>query len=94
MLLEVDDESGAVKENHPGKEVDELEETCALRVAADGGHTLERTGELLNIVLERTRQIERDALRSLKRKLEVSDNFPPAFREMVARLAAGMETRE
>jgi hypothetical protein len=98
LFLDVDEANGAVKLNFPGREIDELEETCALRVAArsavEGGMSLERVGELGNITLERVPQLDADGLRSLRRKIEASDDYPPAFREMIARLVAGMETTQ
>jgi hypothetical protein len=59
------DETGAVgslKFNHPDREPDELDETCALDVADRGGATLDEIGELMNITRERVRQIETIAL--------------------------------
>jgi hypothetical protein len=69
MLLEVD--ADIVKINFPGKAIGALEETCSLRVAEDGKHTLERIGELLNITLERSRQLEEGALQKMKRMAAV-----------------------
>jgi hypothetical protein len=75
LYLEVDPETRTIKLNFPGKEVDELEETCSLRKAADGsidggfsggGQTLERTGELLNLTLERARQVQVVALEKVR----------------------------
>ncbi len=48
----------------------EMTETCALDVADKGGATLEEIGVMLSITRERVRQIERDALRTLHRRLE------------------------
>ncbi len=64
LFLEVDEE-GIIKENFPGRQVWELEETCALRVAAEGEHTLERVGELTNLTQERIRQLQDTALQRL-----------------------------
>ena len=66
LFLEVDEE-GIIKENFPGRQVWELEETCALRVAAEGEHTLERVGEILNITQERVRQLQDTALQRLEK---------------------------
>lgn len=66
LFLEVD-EDGIIKENFPGRQVWELEETCALRIAAEGEHTLERVGELVNVVLERARQLQDAALEKLEK---------------------------
>ncbi|TAL28994.1 MAG: hypothetical protein EPN98_21365 [Phenylobacterium sp.] len=66
LYLDVDEKTGALKLNFPGLEVHELAETCSLRQirsrSDDGGLTgkpmkLEEIGKLMNITLERTRQI-------------------------------------
>lgn len=66
LYLDVNPETGSVKLNFPGKEVWELEETCALDVAERGGITLEEVGEILNLTRERIRQLEVTALSKLK----------------------------
>lgn len=66
LFLEVD-EDGIIKENFPGRQVWELEETCALRIAAEGDHTLERVGELVNLTQERIRQLEETAKAKLQK---------------------------
>ena len=62
LYADVDPMTGDLKLNFPDVEVHELEETCALDVAADGNHTCDEVGELLNLRGERVRQIERRAL--------------------------------
>jgi hypothetical protein len=69
LYLEVDDLTGAVKLNFPDKEIDELEETCALRVAGRGGHSLEQVGKMINLTQERVSQIEESGAAKLKRRL-------------------------
>lgn len=71
LAYDVDHKTGVIKQNFPGREVWELEETCSLRVAAEGEHTLERTGELANLTLERARQIVDAALARLRERDEV-----------------------
>lgn len=66
LYLDVNPETGSIKINFPDKEVEELEETCALDVADKGGAILERCGELLNLTRERVRQIETRGLLRLK----------------------------
>lgn len=66
LYLDVSPSTGTIKLNFPELEVWELGETCALDVAAHGGHSPERTGELLNVTRERIRQIEMLALAKLK----------------------------
>lgn len=59
-------EGGAVKLNFPDLEPWEMAESCSLDVADRGLVTLERVGELMNIVRERVRQIEVAAFDSLR----------------------------
>ncbi|HET9932642.1 MAG TPA: sigma factor-like helix-turn-helix DNA-binding protein [Polyangiaceae bacterium] len=67
LFLDVSPSTGTIKFNFPDLEVWELSETCALDVAAQGGHGHERTSELMNVTRERVRQIEAVALTKLKR---------------------------
>lgn len=60
--LEVDPVTGVIKINFPGMSPLDIPETCSLRAAEEGEHTLEATGVLLNLTLERTRQVEEGAL--------------------------------
>lgn len=50
----------------PGKEPEELRESCTLDVADRGEHTLEAVGVVLNLTRERIRQVELGALRKLR----------------------------
>lgn len=58
LYMDVNPETGGMKINHPGRDVDEIPETCALDVADRGGATLEEIGAMLGITRERARQIE------------------------------------
>ena len=49
---------GAIILNFPGREVWELEETCALDLADQGGMTLEEVASFFELTRERIRQIE------------------------------------
>lgn len=71
LYVEVSETLGSVKYVHPGREVAELEQTCSLDVADEGGATLERVGALLNITRERVRQIEVRALLKVRRRIEL-----------------------
>lgn len=62
--------NGSLRIHHPGLEVDELPETCALDVAARGGATLDQVGGMFNLVRERVRQIETAALRHAREAAE------------------------
>lgn len=78
--IEVD--SDAFKNNFPGRDFDELKETCTLRVAnqaekrKDSPALLEgavmscdEVGEILNLSPERIRQVEGEALAKMRRRL-------------------------
>lgn len=60
---------GSLVHNHPGREIDELPETCALDVADRGEKTLEELGRILGVTRERARQIAEDALMDLHAEL-------------------------
>ena len=62
LFLDVNEESGSVRFNFPGRTVAELPQTCALDVAEAGGLTLEQIGQLLGLTRERVRQLERQGL--------------------------------
>lgn len=89
LYLDVDDD-GKIREAFPDAEIDDLEETCALRVARSqeatrqhsderDGISLERIGELTGQSRESVRLIEISALAKLR------DN--PAARAQFAGLA-------
>jgi DNA-directed RNA polymerase sigma subunit (sigma70/sigma32) len=63
--LDVSQHTGSIKYNFPDKEVDELDETCALDIADRGGITLEEVGEIMGLTRERIRQIETRVLQKL-----------------------------
>ena len=72
-------EAGSIKLNFPGKELEELSETCALDVADRGGATLEATGAVLGLTRERIRQITDDEIPAkFRRALDngVLDEYP------------------
>lgn len=50
--------TGGVKLNYPEREVWELEHTCALDLADQGGLTLEAVGAALQLTRERVRKLE------------------------------------
>lgn len=66
LYLDVTD-TGSLKLNFYGRDVDEIPETCALDVADRGEHTLLEVGDLLGITRERLRQIQDAALRKVGR---------------------------
>lgn len=68
LYLDVAD-NGSIKLNFPDHEPDELAETCALRVAARGGATLEAVGDMLGRTREWIRRIEVAAFEALRAHL-------------------------
>jgi len=66
LYIDVNPNTGSIKINFPDKEVWELENSCALDVAQQGGITLEEVGEILNLTRERIRQVEVRGLLKLK----------------------------
>lgn len=71
LYLDVNPETGSIKINFPGRELDELPETCSLDVADAGGVVLEELGVLMNLTRERVRQIEDRALAALRQRAAV-----------------------
>lgn len=66
LALEVNPRIGSVKIAHPLTEIEDLPATCALRVADEGGVTLEVTAGILGLTRERVRQIEYAALAKIR----------------------------
>ena len=66
LFLDVSRDDRSITLNFPGKELEELADTCALDVAGRGGATLEDVGNMFNLTRERIRQIEGKALGKLK----------------------------
>ena len=66
LYLDVNPHTGSIKLNFPDLEVWELPNTCALDVAEEGGITLERAGEILNLTRERIRQMEVAGLEKIR----------------------------
>ena len=56
-----------------GPFLEEMAETCALDVAANGAHTHEEIAPLLNLSRERIRQVEDETFVRLKKKLSVRE---------------------
>lgn len=69
LYLDVDPRTGTIKINFPGRDLDQLEETCDLDVAERGGESLERVGSLMNVTRERARQIETKGFRAMRERL-------------------------
>lgn len=66
LYLEVNPHTGSIQLTFPEREIEQLDETCSLDVAARDGATLERVGHVLNLTRERIRQIEVRGLLKLR----------------------------
>lgn len=58
LYLDVNPRTGSIKFNFPGRELDELPATCALRVAQHGGRTLDAVAEVMALTRQRLSQLE------------------------------------
>jgi len=58
LYLDVNEDNGDIRFHFPKLEVEEMNETCALDIADEGGVSLERVGNALNVTRERVRQME------------------------------------
>ena len=72
LYLTVDEQTGAITENFPNKEVWELENSCALDIADAelDGMSLEDIGQTHDLTRERTRQIELTGLATMKGEVD------------------------
>ena len=66
LYIDIQRETGNIKYNFPGVEIDDMKNSCSLDEADSGEKTLEEVGAMLNITRERTRQIEVRGLLMLK----------------------------
>jgi hypothetical protein len=66
LYLDINPRTGSIKINFPELEPWELQHTCALDVADNGGLTLEEIGLITNLTRERVRQVEVRGLITLK----------------------------
>ena len=70
LYLDVNPDTGSIKLNFPDLEVWELPHTCALDLANEGGMTLEKIGEIMNLTRERVRQMEVSGIRQIRALLD------------------------
>ena len=80
LAIDVDERTGSLKLNFPDLEVWEMEHTCALDIADEGGRTLEETGVAMALTRERTRQLEVRGLARTAQSTTLLDylDAPPA----------------
>lgn len=69
LTHDVNPRTGSIKENRPGAEVEDYPDTCTLRVANEGGRTLEQVAAAMNLTRERIRQLESRALAKVRASL-------------------------
>lgn len=62
LYLDVNPNTGSLKINFPGVEIEDLENSCSLDVADKGCNTLKEVGDILKLTRERIRQLEVKAL--------------------------------
>jgi hypothetical protein len=66
LYLDINPRTGSIKINFPDLEPWELQHTCALDIADNGGLTLEEIGLITNLTRERVRQVEVRGLLTLQ----------------------------
>ena len=66
LYLDVNPRTGSIKLNFPDLEVWEMPNTCSLDVANEGGITLEKAGQILNLTRERIRQMEAAGMEKIR----------------------------
>ena len=76
LYLDVNPDTGSIKLNFPDLEVWELHDSCALDLAGEGGMTLERIGEIMNLTRERVRQMEVTGIKKIQALLNPSKSRP------------------
>jgi len=73
LKLEVDPVTGAIRDNFPGLDVDQMGETCSLRAAiaaTEDGLTQGEVGALMNMSWMRVSQVEAEASKVMRRGLK------------------------
>lgn len=90
LYLDINPETGSIKINFPDLEPWDLQHTCALDVAEQGGITLEEVGEIMNLTRERIRQVEVRGLLKLKMGSPSPDELGA---ELLAAAADGQAAR-
>jgi hypothetical protein len=66
LYLDVNPDTGKIKIHFPDREPWELEHSCSLDLADEGGLTLEAVAQTLNVTRERIRQLEDRGRRMLR----------------------------
>jgi len=75
LALDVNGKTGAIKENFPGLELEEMPATCALDVAERGGATLDEVGQVMNLTRERVRQLEVMAQKKVAAARDLEEHY-------------------
>ncbi|NJK32323.1 MAG: DNA-binding protein [Deltaproteobacteria bacterium] len=67
LYLDVEPITGSIRFNASGREPWEIEASCSLDEAEEGGLTLEQVGQRLGLTRERARQLEARALEKMRK---------------------------
>jgi len=70
LYLDVKAKTGSIKLNRPDLEPDELQHSCSLDIADEGGTSLQAIARMLNVTRERARQIEDEGAKKLAALLD------------------------
>ena len=89
LYLDVNERTGSIKFNFPDREVDELPATCALRVAEEGGLTLDGVAQAMALTRERSRQLQSRAIA----KIKALDTLPSELADDLDELVALRDAR-
>jgi Sigma-70, region 4 len=91
--LAIDVSRGAARVNFPDLPPSEMVHSCALDVAEYGGLDLAEVGEMLNVTMERARQIEERALDKIRHYAEANpdQNVREVMRDLIRRTVSNSE---
>lgn len=73
LYIDVHPNTGNIKLNFPGREVWEIEHSCALDIADEGGLALEDVGAVCGLTRERIRQMTIHGMAILAKQLDRDD---------------------
>lgn len=77
LFLDVNEVTGTLRFNFPGKQIWDLDFTCALDVAEEGGMSVPEVARFMNLCPERVRQIVHQAVSRVRNGVDGPDEPPP-----------------